>query len=516
MPSTIPYDPSLVLGNIVHKDRIDNLVKISELNAPVDTAEQHLNSLISLKRSTDMTVQEMIDMGITPTEIIAESEQIKADVQKAAVAYGQAKMAAEKAKQSIWAKIFGGATSNIAGVSEEVESPIDYNRSAIKQMPIAADSLQMNIQYFSHDENKQDSSSHASTVASFVSESLHIFGGKKATQAAASAQRQTNAQMSRHSIAGTVVISISCTHKNAQVFAPFILDVDKAVRAFNTLFPDDMIKTNDPASIAMIEAKSDTKADKAFQLLSGATYGSSFVGMVHILNTSSTTSSQSMDSVAASLQETFKVGGWFASGTGSFGVSDSFSNSAKNLLSTQNIQSHCSLVTMGIIPSIKSNQVKVGVQSFADFDPQKEMEALATLQGATASEHDSIADAATKARTGQQMVTLKTDTMKAALSGLAKIDDDSNNIIDTNSMMTAMDDYINRCVKGGDNLGVPINYYLKPITQSMIARAWLAKYYPNKYNQAGSADDSKSSGTTSSSGDTSSGGDTSSSGDSGA
>lgn len=147
MPSTIPYDPSLVLGNIVHKDRIDNLVKISELNAPVDTAEQHLNSLISLKRSTDMTVQEMIDMGITPTEIIAESEQIKADVQKAAVAYGQAKMAAEKAKQSIWAKIFGGATSNIAGVSEEVESPIDYNRSAIKQMPIAADSLQMNIQF---------------------------------------------------------------------------------------------------------------------------------------------------------------------------------------------------------------------------------------------------------------------------------------------------------------------------------------------------------------------------------
>jgi len=56
--------------------------------------------------------------------------------------------------------------------------------------------------------------------------------------------------------------------------------------------------------------------------------------------------------------------------------------------------------------------------------------------------------------------------------------------------MTAMDDYIQKCIAGGDNLGVPINYYLKPITQSMIARAWLARYFPNRFNQAGAADDS--------------------------
>jgi hypothetical protein len=60
--------------------------------------------------------------------------------------------------------------------------------------------------------------------------------------------------------------------------------------------------------------------------------------------------------------------------------------------------------------------------------------------------------------------------------------------------MTAMEDYVNKCVSGGDNIGVPVNYYLKPISQSEIARAWLAKYYPNKYNKAGSADDSSSSG----------------------
>ncbi|WP_062061682.1 hypothetical protein [Aquimarina longa] len=493
MPSSIPYDPSLVLGNIVVQEKLDNTVKISKLQAPADAAEAELNSLISLKRSIDMTIQEMIDMGIDTTDLIKESQTIGGQIQKAAVAYGKAKIAAVKAIQPL--------KSKVNSVNEEVESPIDYNKSQLKKMAISSDSLQMNCQYFSFDQNAQSSSSHAATVSSFVKESLSVFGEGSSSQAQASAQAQMNSQHSRHSIAGTLVVSITCTHKNAQVFAPFILDPDKAVRAWNKLYPSNMIKTNDPMSIAKIEAKSETKADKSFNLLSGATYGSSFVGMVHVLNTTESSSSQSMESIAASMQETFEIGGWFASGTGSFGVSSSFSDSAKNLLSTQNVTSHCSLVTMGIIPSIKSNQVAMAVDSFSDFDPAKSMEQLATLQGATASENNTIGEAASSARTGQQMISLKNATIKATLSGVSKIDDGQNQIIDTNSMMTALEDYINRCVSGGDNLGVPINYYLKPITQSMIARAWMAKYYPNKYNKAGSADDSASGASTGGSSD---------------
>lgn len=40
------------------------------------------------------------------------------------------------------------------------------------------------------------------------------------------------------------------------------------------------------------------------------------------------------------------------------------------------------------------------------------------------------------------MITLKNATIKATLSSLSEIDDGSNNIIDINLMMTAMDDYI--------------------------------------------------------------------------
>jgi hypothetical protein len=484
MPSTIPYDPSLILGNIVEKEKLDVVVKIAELQAPADSAQTDLNSMISLKRSIDMTIQEMINMGIDVSQLQVESHGIGQQVKDAALKYGLARVAAEKAIQPLRA--------TIAGVSEEIESPIDYNRSKLRSMPIAADSMQMNVQYFSFDENAQSSDSHASTISAFISESLSYFGNQYSSQASESVQTQVNTQTTRHSISGTLVICITCTHKNAQMFAPFILDVDKAVRVWNNLFPSDMIKTNDPASIAQIQAKGETRGEKSFHLLSGATYGSSFVGMVHVLNSSDTRSSQSMESVAESLQATFQVGCWFADASGGFGVTDSFSNSAKSLLSTQNIQSHCSLVTMGIIPSIKSNEVKLAVQQFSDMSPDKEMQRLATLQGATASENKSIGDSASAARTGKQMAELHNATITSALAAVASIDDGNNKMIDINSMMTAMDDYIARCVAGGDNTGVPINYYLKPITQSMIARAWLAKYYPNRYNRAGAADDSSS------------------------
>lgn len=498
MPSTIPYDPSLVLGNIVEKEKLDIVVKIAELQAPANVAQTDLNSMISLKRSIDMTIQEMIDMGIDVSKLQVESSEIGRQVKEAALKYGMAKIASEKATQPLRAAL--------TGVNEEIESPIDYNRSQIKKMPISSDSMQMNVQYFSFDENSQSSHSHASAISSFIGESLSGFGHNQSSQMRNSVNRQVNAQTSRHSISGTLVICITCTHKNAQVFAPFILDVDKAVRAWNKLYPDDMIKTSDPASIATIQAKAETKAEKSFYLLSGATYGSSFVGMVHVLNTTDTRSSQTMEAVANSLQATFQVGAWFANATGGFGVTDSFSNSAKNLLSTQNIQSHCSLVTMGIIPSIKANDVKMAVQEFADFSPDKEMNQLTALQGATASENDSIAAAANAARTGQQMIALENAKIASTLTAVSNLDDGNNKMIDVNSMMNAMDDYIERCVNGGNNVGVPINYYLKPVTQSMIARAWLAKYYPNRYNKAGSADDSNNPGGGSDSGNSGDGG----------
>lgn len=486
MPSTIPYDPSLVLGNIVPQEKLDILTAISAAQAPADAAEDNLNSLIALKRSLDMTVQELIEMNIDATALIAESQQTGAQIVQAGADYAKAVLAAEKAIQPLKAKI--------RTVNDSIESPIDYNKTQIKQMPLSADSLKMNCQYFAFDENEQDSSTHAATVASFVSDSVTAgFGewsGSFSSQAKTSAQEQMNSQHQRHSISGTLVVTITCTHKDAVLLAPFIIDPDKAVRVWNALFPNDMIKTNSIASIMQILAQQDTKQEKSFNILSGQTCGSCFIGMVHTLNTTDTTSTETLYSVAESLQAQFSVAGWFENASGGFGVSSSFSNDAKNLLSSQSISSHCTLTVMGSIPSLKSNNVMMAVQSFGSFDGASSMQAVQAVQNATADDMTTIDSAASNARTGGQFQSMQASKVQAALSSLSTIDNQNNQMIDTNSLMDSMQDYINKCLSG--NIGLPINYYLKPITKSQVAQMWVAKYYPNKLTQIGAGDDSAS------------------------
>jgi hypothetical protein len=483
MPSTIPYDPSLVLGNLVCQEKLDNLIKISEAQGPADAAEDELNSLISMKRSLDMTIQELINMNVDPKNVIEESTAVGKQIATAATEYAKAKVEAEKATQPLKAKI--------RTISESIESPIDYNRTEIKTMPLAADSLKMNVQYFAFDENSQTSMSNAATISSFVSGEVSYFGDSFSSQVSGSVSSQLNSQHSRHSIAGTLVISVTCTHKNAALLAPFILDVDKAIRVWNRMHADAMIKTDSIQNVAEIALQADTATEKSITLLSGATYGSCFIGMVHVLNTTDTRSSEAMESIASKMQGQFKVGGWFAKAQGGFGVESSFSNDVKNLLSTQNVTAHCSLITMGSIPSIKSNSITMGVKAFADDDGAKSMAALMKLQNATAAEQDSVDSSASAARTGASMVALQNSKITAVLSGLTDTDKQQNKIIDTNSMMDALDDYIQKCLAG--NLGVPINYYLKPITRSQLAQMWMAKYYPNQF-LAISGDDSTPSG----------------------
>ena len=47
----------------------------------------------------------------------------------------------------------------------------------------------------------------------------------------------------------------------------------------------------------------------------------------------------------------------------------------------------------------------------------------------------------------------------------------TNRILDINTMMTAFQDYIDKAIAG--EAGVPINYYLKPITKLMIAQMYV-------------------------------------------
>lgn len=484
MPTTIPYDPSLVLGSIVSEEALTNLTALAAAQAPIDAAQDTLNSLISVRRSLDMTVQELMNLNIPTEDVLKEINILNKDIEEAGKGYAQS-----------WVE-------NIATIKElkskqlavhvSYESPVDYNKSGIKPLELSSDSLKLEAQYFSLDSNSQSSQSSISDIQGFISRSVSALGKSAALSASVAATSQVSSQLENHDISGTLVISVTCTHRGAKMLAPFIMDVDKAIRVWNQMFTSDSdkIKTNSISEMQSISAEMGTQEEKSIKIISGGTLGSCFIGMVHILNNTSTSSYQSMNSLAASLQVQFKKALLFSSSTGGFGIDASFSNDIKNMLSSQQVTSHVSLVTMGIIPSIKSNEVKSAVKEFANFDGATIMNNLAQLNSDTSSAQNTALQDADKARSGEQMVSMQSAQIKGVFMGLQPIDEASNRMLDINSMMTAFDDYITRC---GSGIGLPINYYIKPITRSQLASMWIAKYFPGQYLTF-SGDDSGGSG----------------------
>ena len=472
MPSTIPYSPSLVLGSVVHPAAMETLLAMSALQAPVDAAQDTLNSFISLQRGLEMTSSELVNMNIDPKDLVAKMHDIKVELEKAAVNYATTRVQQELQMQPLRAKV--------QLVNAGVESPIDYQRTVIKQMPLAADTLKMDAQYFSFDENEQKAQNTISNIKRFISMAGSDVDSDASFEVATSAVKQINRQRQMHKIAGTLVLTANCTHRQASVLAPLCLDVDKAIRVWNHLFPDakDRIRP-DAASMAQIARQEGTPGEKSFNIISGATHGSSFVGMVHILRKDTTTSVQQMESDVSEIQAMADRKSWYDSASGSLGYEDTEGDDEKSLASRQEITSHVTVITSGVILGIASTDVQMAVKTFATEEGKTTMDALAAMANTANTGVQSMQTLAANARSGQEFTELQANTVQSVLTKLGELQGMKVKVLDINSLMTAFDNYVEAARKGG--IGVPINYYLKPITRTQLAQMWMTKYYPDKF-----------------------------------
>ena len=405
-------------------------------------------------QSIELTLNELGELGIDTDSILKELEVARKAVTDSANHLAATRISSLKNTANAKTE----ARKILASLKDYPESPLDLGRIQFKSMPISADSTQMDVQYFSADVMSQRSRSLASSVKGYVSSKTIFLGDHLSTLASNAAQSQTSQQTEEHDIEGTLVFSMACTHKNAVLVEPCVLDVDKAARVWNGLGLKPALDPTKKTEMLKASQRSPSNKDDGFYVLSGATYGSCFIGMVHVIRQSDTAAEQRMKSAVSSLQAQMKIGGWFIEHEGGFRVSKSFSEDAKDMLSTQQITSHANAIVMGSIPNISSNEVRIGVKEFADFDPAKMMEKLATLQNATARDHDSVESSANAARTG-----------------LTEVDDGRNKIININSLMTAFDDYVAKAIEG--KIGTPVTFYLKHITGAQIAQEWMKKYF---------------------------------------
>jgi hypothetical protein len=140
MTSKLPYDPQLVLGSVLEGGALKTLTDIAKASAEPDALWDQLQTLIASRRRLDMTKTELSNLGIEDTELTDIDRNI-GDLNKIIVElgkqYAQKKLEAENQIRDLQSKI--------SSVHADVESPIDYVQTAIKQMPLAADTLNLDV-----------------------------------------------------------------------------------------------------------------------------------------------------------------------------------------------------------------------------------------------------------------------------------------------------------------------------------------------------------------------------------
>lgn len=345
-----------------------------------------------------------------------------------------------------------------------LESPVDFNNSQLKQMPITADSIQLKTEYLAFDKKTSTSDTHAMSVKTFVMGSLSALGDKIAQEQSSITHMQVKTQHQQYKIAGTLVICISCAHKNAQLFDPLVLDVDKAVRAWNASFPKEMIDTNSPSAIAILVALGGKKGDPALNILSGITYGSSIIVLVHVLKTANSPSTQSLKTLATTIKDALNINKNVKTVANISSATARFSMTLKSIINAQNLQSHSTICSSGIKSVEKTNSETTTPLGTLGFDPATALTELSSLMEPTINPNSSMTNAI------GTTVTLKKDNGK----------------ISTTSAIANINSYLNKIVSSRNKFGIPVHYILKSFSKNEIEHLWMAKYYPNKYNKSGS------------------------------
>ena len=163
--STIPYDPSLVLGMIVDPSKIDDLMSIAESQKSVDAERDHFNALLRQKLSLDMTMRELISLGIPPLGLIKLQTGMDKLVTQLTDSAGKLSLAVIKAEEAISKK---KSKQGQKQIGTQLQSPIDFGASQLQSLPLSSDTMNMDVQYFRYEENEQESRSTANSISSFV------------------------------------------------------------------------------------------------------------------------------------------------------------------------------------------------------------------------------------------------------------------------------------------------------------------------------------------------------------
>ncbi|MEG0517763.1 MAG: hypothetical protein RR555_02690 [Bacteroidales bacterium] len=449
MSSFIPYNhPSLVLGNVVDTKVLDCFKQITACQRKVDAEQDKLNALIMTKRSINMTMNELKGLSVNTSQMSDKIKALDENIQQASLSYITAQLTGQDTLLTL------RQTLSELTITDIPESPLDMNSSTLQPVPSFSDSLSLDSQYFSFNSNMENDA--LANIEKFVRSGTSNMADKS-NQITNAVAEQVGNQIKSKNLCGTLIITANCTHRNINIFNPLVIDPDKAVNAWNHQYGDDdcIDKENIPDT--------PSQSNHALHIITGAVYGSSFVGMVHILK-SDISETGDFDSLKEQLEQKLRIGGWLQNATGSFGVNPEVLQQVKAFLSTQSLSTHISIVAMGVIPTIKANEVQYVVKELSAVDPTTRN----TILNGFHTDTKTTASQADQSNQQALLMNIQNARMASMMTALGSIEQQKNNILDINTLMQALDHYI-QCAKSTNQaVGVPISFYTRNLTKSDI------------------------------------------------
>lgn len=466
MSATIAFShPSLVLGNTVDPQLLTLFEKMKSCQEFIDAKKDRLDSLTSLKRSLEMTANELGAMKVDVSRIKDKFKDLNQSISEAAEYYMDTRINKETEIQELKEKVQSLKLSSSLG------SPIDMEKSQLITKHLFQQSVKLDSQYFYFEGSNE--SEGLTAVENYVRNSTQNLKGES-ENLTKSVTDQLNHQFQNHQLSGTLIITASCTHSGVRLFSPTVFDPKKLVDSWNMNFPNDAIDHHKiRQNLEEDWPKAKRRNGKHLHYIHGAVYGSSFVGMVHLVNNANAVSTPS-ENIRDIIEKKIQVDSWVENATGGFGINEKSFDEIQSMLSARNISSHISMVVMGAIPTIKSGETAKGVHKFVQEWKDNVPEVFTSKNGEYETFHSKSMESGSMSRVAR----LEEARFRSVFKGLGEIDEKNNSVMDLGSLLLAFTNYVEKISDPDEEaIGIPIGFHIGKLSKEEIEEIWRANFF---------------------------------------
>lgn len=440
---------SLVLGGVASTRLMAIIDEIGRINRLIELAEERVDELTLTKQKLSMKLHELKSMGIDVSSVESKIGEMDKKIASATGSYLDTFISSQEQIQRL-----SEEKAQIEAEDLSADRSICLLQGEIVSKPLFYDSLKMNSDYFSF--TADNSETDLTRLSNFVNQGVN-------EKVASEAISQLNNYIGSSDYTGSLVITASCTHKNVCFFEEITYDPYEAANIWNHLHAESE-KIVFP--VALIPAED---IGEPLTVIRGAAYCSGFVGMIHFFRSGNGTSDEHTFPIEQ-IREKLQLGSWLSAMSGELGVDKHILDDVRSLLVSNEIRSHISIVTDGMIPEIKSGEVRAILPDLT--------KAFAELSKRLPEEKDSNTTFSSSSRENlDRMRRLNTfnTSVAAMLGAMSKCEEEKDKTFDLNTLLTVFDNYVEGTGKDSF-IGIPVYYYTCRITRNDILRTWMEKY----------------------------------------